>query len=317
MEHRLPSPPIEVGCPICGADEKTWLHEAIDRWMGGPGTFRYARCRACGHVYLGLRPDPVDMWRYYPPSYIPRGRAPAVVRKALRTHDLSPRVDLVRRWTRRPDGRIGRLLDIGCATGDFLIECRSVGIVVAGVEPTPWAAAEAMGRGLPIWSSDVSGAALPEGAFDAVTLWDVVEHLERPVEDLRAIARTLRPGGHLIVGTPVEDGWEARLWGERWAGWDTPRHLSVFSEDGLVAFLRAGGFDLVWKGWVHESYLISAMSIGQIAHALLPAPVASLVRDLVHARPLRELVRPVFRALDWRLGGCALTVVAQRRADAR
>ncbi len=307
-----PAPAIKVGCPICGAEERTWLHSSTDRWMGGPGTFRYARCRSCGHVFLGLRPAPEDMWRYYPSDYIHRGRAPAAVRQAFRRHDLAPRVSLARRWARREDGKVGRLLDVGCATGDFLVECRAAGLVVAGVEPTTWAADQAAARGLPVWPSAVAAAALPIAAFDAVTLWDVIEHLEHPVEDLRHIAGTLRPGGHIIVGTPVENGWDAHVWGKLWAGWDTPRHLSVFSESGLKALLEANGFDVVWKGWVHESYLISALAVTHLAREHLPAPLASFVRAVLHLRPLREVLRPVFRRLDARLGGCALTLVARR-----
>lgn len=304
--------PVLVDCPLCGSSARTWLHESGDRWMGGPGTFRYARCAACGHAYLGLRPPPDEMSRYYPTDYIPRGRAPAAIRRALRRHDLARRVRLVHRWAERADGRPGRVLDVGCATGDFLVECRAKGLAVAGVEPAPWAARLAAARGLPVWPTDLAGAALPAAAFDVVTLWDVIEHLEQPVEDLRRIARALRPGGHLVVGTPVEDGWDARAWGRAWAGWDTPRHLSVFSTRSLERALEATGYRVLWKGWVHEGYLISALSLTLIARERLPGPVAAIVRALLHARPVREAMRPVFRALDERWGGSAITVLASR-----
>ena len=308
--------PIHAVCPICGANEPEWLHSSGDRWMGGPGTFRYARCSVCEHVFLGVRPAPENMAQYYPPHYIHRGIAPAAIRRAFRRRDLSPRVSLALRWTKSADGSQGRLLDVGCATGNYLVECREAGLDVAGVEPAQWAAEQAAARGLSIWPSALADATIPAGSFDAVTLWDVIEHLERPVEDLRTIAEAIRPGGHVVVGTPVENGWDARLWGERWAGWDTPRHLSVFSEAGLETLLNTNGFSVVWKGWVHESYLITALTLTHEARERLPGPLATLVRTLLHARPLRELMRPIFRILDHRFGGSALTIIARREIAA-
>jgi 2-polyprenyl-3-methyl-5-hydroxy-6-metoxy-1,4-benzoquinol methylase len=304
---RLPSlEPAVTACPACGGSRSEALHAIGDRWMEGPGVFHYLSCLDCGAAYLADPPGEADWPLYYPHGYIRRGTAPRNLRARLRRRDLAPRVELVRR---QPGGR--RVLDVGCATGEFLDAMRRHGWTVAGVEPTPWAAHEATSRGLPVWPSTLADARLPRGAFDVATMWDVIEHLGDPGADLRAVSQALRPGGRLVLTTPVHDGWEARAFGTRWPGWDAPRHLVVFSRQALHRLLAATGYRVLEERWISESYLISAMHVSLLARERLPRRVADAVWTAAHLRPLRLAAAPSFRWLDETLGGCWLTVVAE------
>jgi SAM-dependent methyltransferase len=277
-----------------------------DRWLRLPGSFEYARCAQCAQVYLRQRPRPDDMPRYYPSEYIRQGTGPPALIRWFRRRDLQPRVRLA---ARQPGHR---LLDVGCATGEFLEAMRSAGWAVAGVEPAPWAADKTSARGIPVWPTTLAAAALPAGAFDVVTMWDVLEHLDEPGSGLSAVQRALRPGGRLLVTTPLLDGWEARYYGPRWPGWDAPRHLLVFDRHTLGAALSRAGFRVTAWTWISESYLITAMYAGLIAKERLPAAPAGLLWTALHARPARLLAAPVFRRLDQRAAGCWATAVAVR-----
>lgn len=296
---------IAVDCPACESPRHTGLREVVDRWMGVPGTFAYARCEMCGLVYLRHRPPPSDMGRYYPEGYVRRGSAPTCLRRLFRRLDLGPRVALARAQ------RGSRVLDVGCSTGEFLLMMRETGWTVAGVEPTSWSADAAAAQGLPVWPTVLAEARLPEAAFDVATMWDVVEHLDDPAADLLRVRRALRPGGRLIVTTPVLDSWEARLYGERWPGWDAPRHLTVFTRARLGEILDEAGYRVVSSHWIYESYLITAMALGLMARDALPGPASELLWGALHARPLRLLMAAPFRALDRALDGCWITVVAE------
>jgi len=94
-----------------------------------------------------------------------------------------------------------RLLDVGCATGDFLLLARDRGWRPTGIDLSERATARARERGLDA-RTDWEG--LPSQGFDAVTLWNVVEFVERPLEMLRDVHRVLVPGGHVFVRTPNE-----------------------------------------------------------------------------------------------------------------
>jgi SAM-dependent methyltransferase len=142
-------------------------------------------------------------------------------------------------------------------------------------------------------------------------MWDVLEHLPDPVAALRRIADLLRPGGRLVVNTPLEDGWDARWLGQRWPGWDAPRHLAVFSHRTLADALTRAGFRVVGGGRVFETYLIIAMAAGLWSRERLPAPLADVVWAALHARPTRLLATPIFAVLDRLLGGSSVAVVAE------
>lgn len=304
--------PLTVPCPSCASTAHTPLHTARDRWFDGPGTFAYARCDACGLTYLRVRPAPEVMGAYYPSNYVKRGRGPAWLHAFFRRYDLRRRVAVVRGLA----GRGGRVLDVGCARGDFLAAARGAGLVVAGVEPAPWAAEATAARGIPVWPTTVAEADLPAAAFDVATLWDVVEHLDHPGDDLRRVAAAVKPGGWVIVTTPVLDGWEARLWGTRWPGWDTPRHLVVFERATLARTLEGAGFGPVRWAHLSEGYLLTALAVSLLAKEKAPRPIARLVEAVLNARPVRLVMQPVFALLDLVLGGGWVTAIARRPVDA-
>jgi SAM-dependent methyltransferase len=92
-----------------------------------------------------------------------------------------------------------RLLDVGCGLGQFLVDAEREGWRPTGVESSAAGVAFGRAQGLSIHAST---RALGSGAFDAVTLWNVVEFFEDPVAVLRDIRRVLSPDGQIFVRTP-------------------------------------------------------------------------------------------------------------------
>jgi SAM-dependent methyltransferase len=96
----------------------------------------------------------------------------------------------------------GRLLDVGCATGVFLDLARSAGWDVSGVELSARHAAYARsGFGLDVWEGDFVDAPFPPASFEAITMWDFLEHVLDPAAVLAQAHRLLAPGGVLLVFT--------------------------------------------------------------------------------------------------------------------
>lgn len=144
---------------------------------------------------------------YRDPVYIDGGYfdapSPAAARESPETAIF--REALERLESRRCEAGLpaaGRLLDVGSGSGSFLKLAASRGWQAAGVELSPELAARAAERsGSPVACGDFPALDLPAGAFDAVTLWDVLEHTTDPGAFLDRAREMLAPGGVLVVFT--------------------------------------------------------------------------------------------------------------------
>ncbi len=104
----------------------------------------------------------------------------------------------------RLDGMVpkGRLLDVGCAYGAFLEMARTHGWETFGVDLSEIACAYARKeRNLNVFHGSLEQAHYPDKHFSVVTLWDVIEHLDHPLDTLREVSRILMPGGIAFIFT--------------------------------------------------------------------------------------------------------------------
>ena len=125
----------------------------------------------------------------------------------------------------------GRLLEIGCATGDRLTQLRDCGWnQLDGIELAEQAAVQARQKGFPVLCEALETGLdhFPDASFDVVVSSMVLEHLYNPFDVTRAIARKLRHGGQFLFSTVTRDSLDARLFDRYWGGYDFPRHMVYF-----------------------------------------------------------------------------------------
>jgi 2-polyprenyl-3-methyl-5-hydroxy-6-metoxy-1,4-benzoquinol methylase len=177
----------------------------------------------------------------------------------------------------------GRLLDVGCHTGIFLEVAREAGWETYGVEPSRWSADRARLRGLNVAESTLAESNFPDGFFDAITMWDVVEHLSDPFKELQRAHRLLRPGGLLALSTMNVAAWFPRLLGRRWP-WYMQMHLYYFTPQTLRQMLERAGFEMVEA-----------------------VPHKRVVRMFYLVSRLEAYCRPLARALEWLVARAGLS----------
>ncbi len=138
-----------------------------------------------------------------------------------------------------------RLLDVGSALGDLISVARLGGWDVTGIEPNPFAAAEAdrLIPGTTFCGTLEQFNAKPE-SFDAVTCFDVLEHFRRPDAEMKRMWQLLRPGGELLITTVDVCGWQSRLFGSRWVHYHRD-HLWYFNRQTLARMAEEAGFEVV------------------------------------------------------------------------
>lgn len=236
------------GCPH-PPEKLELLFETRDYITGDP--FLIRRCPECGLALT--QPVPAALGRYYPAGYhggTGQRRFPALV-EAWQRALYGRRARTVERWTGGP----GRVLDIGCGPGWLLRAFQARGWQVHGTERSDDAARHAREvLRLDVQTGPLSPLPWPDGHFDAVVLWHVLEHLPDPAPALAEASRVLRPGGVLLVGVPNFGSIEARLGRGRWFHLDAPRHLAHFTPAILRGCLDQAGLTVRGSSFLAPEY---------------------------------------------------------------
>ncbi|MDX1616026.1 MAG: class I SAM-dependent methyltransferase [Candidatus Promineifilaceae bacterium] len=181
--------------------------------------------------------------------------------RAARRRTFQSRLELLER---HHDPALGRtLLDVGAYTGVFVEVARTAEWDAMGVEPSHWAIQVARDARLPVIQGTLLSPELVGRQFDAITMWDVIEHVSNPREELQRSYNLLAPGGLLLVHTMDIDSLTAKIMGSSWP-WLMDMHLHYFSRQRLIWLLRDCGYEVVWHGtqgrFLSLGYLSSRLS---------------------------------------------------------
>lgn len=217
------------------------------RFDSGRTSWPIVRCTSCGLVRLGLT-KAIAYDAAYPQAFHDHRLAgledETETRRVRRSDRSARRRSRARRifWQRAARlgaGSGGRVLDLGCGAGDFLMALDPVRWSRMGMDLSSETCQRAHAvTKLPITAADAACLPFPDHTFDAVTAWGSIEHLSEPVLALAEAYRVLRPGGRLLLFVPNALGPMFRVF--RLV--DPPRHLYHFSERTLRRALDRAGF---------------------------------------------------------------------------
>ncbi|MFA7408219.1 MAG: class I SAM-dependent methyltransferase [Anaerolineaceae bacterium] len=252
------SAPLTKPCDFCGQLQAEKFLTLKDLRLNLPGSWNLVRCENCGLLMIDPQPGWEELSAHYPKEYHAYLRKDSRITTFLREFGLRKRVASI---LRRTIVQKGKLLDLGCATGDFLQKFHDMSKWdVTGVEIVPGAAAAARAKGLRVIEEDLEDAGFADNSFDVVTLWDVLEHMPNPSQTLQVCFDLLKPGGLLAIKSPDPAGKEALFFKENWIGFEAPQHLFSFPKAVLVKKLNEVGFskvNTIQTGSDYSSFFIS------------------------------------------------------------
>jgi len=226
--------------------------------------FRVYDCAGCSVVYLWPQLTDAQVREMFTRLYTEGAGSVAELKSyydfTFEDSPGNPLVELYEGWLdeierhRSP----GRILDIGCGTGLFLAVARRRGWEPYGVDDCSEATAHARDHfGLDVWDGEFSEFVSNGKTFDAITLWDTIEHARTPVDLLKTSRAVLAPGGVIGISTPnqrsvldVVAGAMYRLSGSRIVAplekFYIEQHFLYFTPKTLRDSLRRAGLDVAF-----------------------------------------------------------------------
>ena len=269
-------------CPVCRTVCRHWLAR---------GDRDYAKCPRCQTAHMTNPPRSAELKDLYSNTVFtlpgndqyyeddPTNLAAARAR---------------RRWVERSVSS-GRLLDIGCGCGHFLAVLNSRRWSAQGIDISPLAVRRARQR-FNVRCEARPFAELPDswrGCFDAVTMWDVIEHVPDPFAALSCAASMLRPGGSLFLSTPDISAIAARMLGKRWHYIDPMQHLCLFSRDSLIQLCARTGLQAARSRPFGRSYTLGYL-LYRVGYCFpIPGLRAAASASARVLRSMRDLSVPI------------------------
>ncbi len=233
-------------CPICGSTDLVELYKSnanlkkivftYEFSIEAKKTFRVVKCKQCTHVFCN--PIPENIYKYYvdvvDKKYLTQEEDRKVTARKL--------IQKIKKYKKK-----GNLLDIGCATGDFLEIAKLFGYNAEGLELSKWSADIARKKGLKIHNSTIYDFAKKNpNKYDVITLWGVIEHFENPKLEMENINKLLKPKGIVIVWTGDVESITSRIMKRNWWYW-LGQHIQYFTRASLKLLGENTGFEQVFS----------------------------------------------------------------------
>ena len=218
-------------CPLCGGKGANVKY----KW-----NFAHLLECKCGFAYLDRHPSTEELNTLYSADYYASwgfAGEEGITLGAMKKRTFSKHLSKI-----HEHAEIGKILDVGCATGFFLEVAKNEGWDVYGVELSKFAANLARKKlGASIFNGFLEDSNFDNDFFDIITLFDLLEHVPSPHSFLSEVHRILKPGGKLLIVTPDMGSLSSTIMGKKWSHYKD-EHLYYFSRETIKLMLQKNGF---------------------------------------------------------------------------
>lgn len=248
---------------------------------------RYVRCKICSLLYV----NPRESQEIFDEGYID-----VIDKEYLETERYRQIISWLHLKRIDAFSKNDAILDVGCFTGQFLQSAKKDGWKTChGIELSKWAIKIAEKRGIKIIGSNIFDTKLTDNFYDAITLWDVIEHLEKPHTVIKKLKKALKKNGIIAIGTPDIDSTLAKILKQK-LPYLVRMHIMLYSLKTLTMLLEKNGFQIVSNYYYGRmfplSYILDKSPINSRIKKILLNLTQSLpiLRNMVINLNLRDTI---------------------------
>jgi 2-polyprenyl-3-methyl-5-hydroxy-6-metoxy-1,4-benzoquinol methylase len=217
-------------CPICNSDKETLIFIKEG--------FRHVKCGLCGMFYV----SPVFKKDKLQSFYLEESSWTKILlnetQQSLDRKRFQYGLDLIEEYLPQK----GKLIDVGCGPGVFLLESLSREWQVQGIEFNQWCIQHLSTLNIDVIDTPLDQAELLPDSYQCVTLWDILEHIIDLKEFLRKCYQILIPRGIILIQVPNIDSMVSRILHEKSATFSGDVHVNFFNVATLTMLLEQTGF---------------------------------------------------------------------------
>ncbi|MBN2776590.1 MAG: class I SAM-dependent methyltransferase [Bacteroidales bacterium] len=222
-----------INCEVCGNNDPQAFLLKFER-----NDFKVCECQNCKFVFIPQFYRESIPYEDYRDEEVLKSVRQGNNYIKIRRHKL--RIKLIRKFVKK-----GKLYDIGVGWGHFLYTAKLMGFDVSGVEISElmhYYAANDLN--LDVVHDNFFNLSLPEKNWDVVTMWDVLEHIEKPAEVVRRARTILKDDGYFIFQVPQIDSKVAKKQKQNWSMMSI-EHINYFSKESIKYLLEKEGFEII------------------------------------------------------------------------
>ena len=245
-------------CPICHSNKIKYFTEKYG--------FRLSRCSYCEQLFCNPMPSKSQLQYFYNSEMKDFENEFFIESFEERIPIFEKRIDVIKKFV--PSGN---LLDVGSAIGIFLtaLTRQPNSYKLCSCDPSQ-SACSALKERIPdieLYPCMVEELEMPSH-FDAITMWDTLEHVIDPLLVSKKINSLLKKDGYWFFSTPNTHSFEWLTAGEQHVQILPPGHINLFNPTSIKILLEQAGFSLIdthtLNGTLDVSYIKKQLKISKV-----------------------------------------------------
>lgn len=281
-------------CKICGSKNYSLLLENVSKVvMKSDEDYSILNCMDCSHYFTSPIPTDEQLKKAYK-NFGPHKIRPSNKRSSrlqfIKNHKLLGFFYIITykilgarfSYFFKPNNRY--LLDVGCGSGQFLIDMQELGWKVSGQDLYEGAGIFAKDKKINVDICDIKTLSEKSShcaSFDIITGWHVLEHTNDPKDFIKSIKNMLKPGGTIIIEVPNANALERYMFGGKWWCWMTPVHLQHFNKKSIRKLIADCGFSEI-KLQTKKTHLIQSLKMKPNFLIRILAAISWLIQKLTN-----------------------------------